>query len=155
MCHRLSAKLGKELEHVPGGVLGRSLSVSRRVQAQGAVPCCHGEPQTRELISAAQAPDPRALSKHSPLSCTTPGTRGRGEGTGQRGHSCPQAPLSCVGQHPTLWKHPGQCGLGTAVVTVEADSRAGRLAVACVMLLLVSPCAWDRAGLPWNRGLTG
>ena len=67
---------------------------------------------------------------HSPGSCAPPGTGGGGEGPGQQGYSCRRAPPSCADQRPLPREHPGPCGLGAAVVTAGADSRAGELAAA-------------------------
>ena len=111
-------------------------------------------PQEGRVISAAQAREPRAPGDKAQDLAIPLGNQGR-EDTGQRGRSCHRAHLSCAGQchqHPVL---PGSCGLGTAGLNVGADFRIGELTTASVVVPPVSPCAWDRAGPPENRGLIG
>ena len=43
-------------------------------------------------------------------------------------------------------EHPGPSGLGTEGVTAEADSRAGELAAATVVVPPVSSCTWEEQG---------
>ena len=46
----------------------------------------------------------------------------------------PLAPPSCADQCPQPLEHPGPCGLRAAIVTAGADSRAGELAAATVVV---------------------
>ena len=61
----------------------------------------------------------------------------------------------CADQCPLPPEHQASADWETVVVTAGADSRAGDLAPPLLLFLLVSPCVWDRVGLPGNRGFTG
>ena len=100
-CHTPRGELPKGLQSASGGALER---LQQRLHMEGAA--WPWEPDS-------SGADPRAQGTggHSPGSCAPPRTgRGR-EGTGQQGHSCHQAALSCADRCPLPQEHPGPCGL--------------------------------------------
>ena len=109
---------------MPSGASGRSRE-SGGLRAEGAAPCCLREPRPRSDASGA-GPGPRVLGTQRG-SCAPPGAGRSGEGPGQRGGSCHRRPRAVQIGVPAP-EHPGPCGLGAAVVTAGADSRAGELA---------------------------
>ena len=99
----------------------------RQFQAEGAL-------QTWEHDSSSAGPGSQGARGHSPGSCAPIGTGGRPGVHRTARTPCCQVPPSCASQHPQPQEHPGQCGQGAAVVTVEADSRDGELAAASVVV---------------------
>ena len=66
----LWAGLGEGPGRVPGGASGAAQVVA---PGGGAAPCCLREPRPWGAVPVAQAPDPRALNRHSPGSALPPG----------------------------------------------------------------------------------
>ena len=91
--------------------------------------------QPQEHDSSSTGPGAQGARRHSPRSGAPPRTGGGWEDTGEQGHSGHRAPTSYADQRPPPPEQPGPCGLGTAVVTAGADSRAGELATATVVIL--------------------
>ena len=144
---------GLELHSVgPWAEAGWSGNGSRRQGLRAAAFRSRGP---RSAIPAAQALDPRAPRGHGPESCVLPGTGGGGKGTGQCGLSCcPVAPKLCRSAHPLPQDHLGYCGLGDcSSCRGEPTPELQICPLPVLLLLLVSPCAWDRAGPPGDRVL--
>ena len=122
-------------------VLGRALGAAQMAAPRRGDCMALGAAQV-----VAQALEPRAMGGHSPGPCASHRTSRGWKDTGQRGGSCRLAPLSCADQRPP---HPVP-GIsrpvqnGTVVLTGGADSRAGELAAAS---LVVPPCVTVCLGL--------
>ena len=124
---------------------------------EGAVPWGLQGPHPRITIPAVQDLDPSAPGGHSPGSHVSHWAGGgRGVARTVRIFLWLGAPKLCRSGHPRL---PGSIQAPTdwemVVVTEGADSRDGELAATSADVLLVSRCAWDRAGPPGTRGVTG
>ena len=120
------------------------------------MPCCLWEPG-RSPILAAEALDPRA-PRGTAGDPALPPSLGQVEvGKAQDNEDSPTAwhPQAVEIGAPHPQEDPGQCGLG------NCGSYCGELTPGLetwpppVLFFLVSPCAWDGAGLPGDRGLTG
>ena len=108
---------------MPGGAMGALQGLRRQLRAEGAA-----RPQERN--SSSTGPTAQSTRGHGPGS-SAPSRTGRGwEETGQQGRSCRRVHISTLRprsiQVPADWE--------PMVVTAEADSRAGELATATVVV---------------------
>ena len=130
-----AAHLRKGPERAPRG-LGEQPEGRAGLRAEGA---------PRERDSSGAGPGPQASGGHSrDPALPRDGPRRGGPRTART--LLLRRPDLCRSAPPPR-EHPGPCGLGAAVVTAGADSRAGETWPPPVGLsLLVSPCAWERRG---------
>ena len=106
--------------------------------ALGGGGCAHQEPRPQECDFSSTSTRSQGAGGPSPGSCAPPRDRWRCGGHRTVRMLLPLiVPPSCAGQCTLPPEHLGQCGLGAAVVTVGADSRAGELAATSVV---VPPC---------------
>ena len=101
------------------------------------------------------AREPRVLGDTSQDPALPPKQAEVKECIGQQGHSCCQAPPICADQRPRPQSIEASVDWETAVVTAGADSRAGDLATALLLFLLVSPCAWEDWGCQGTEASQG
>ena len=115
---------------------------------EGLCPAAFGSCGPRSAIPAAQAPDPRAPGDTAQDAALPLGKGRGGEGTGEQGFSSRRVPPSWADKHPPtlgasrpVWE--------TAVVTAGANSGAGRLDAASVVVPPgVTLCLGSIPGIP-------